>query len=345
MPRRRNPPLELLVLGDLNVDIIARVKSFPKPGEECLAQSLQLHCGGVAGNYAFALRQWNVLPHLLACTGQDDFAAFLLRALAKRGVNPRNIQRASAALTGMLYITVTPDGQRTFFGSRGANRLREPVPNTSRILQRAAAASVMGYSFLDPGTEAAATQLIKAVHARGGWVSLDVGMDPCQQIPNKILRILKHADLLFLSAEEATLLTGARDPQKSFEQLEKAGARNVIMKLGKLGCLMRHEGQLTRVPAFPVRTVDTTGAGDAFAAAFLQARLRYWPAPEAALAANAAGAASATITGAGENMPTQRQITKILRTHRLHPPWDAIRSSILRLIRSARSAASTKSVC
>lgn len=333
MLRRRTVPGEILVLGDVNVDMIARVKSFPKPGEECLTQSLELHCGGVGANYALALRRWNISSYLLACIGRDDFAAFLLRTLANYGVDVSNVQRTSAAVTGLLYINVTPNGQRTFFGSRGANRFLKCMPNGCRLLSRAMAVSLMGYSFLDPGPEAAAKQLLSAVHAHGGWVSLDIGMEPSEQIPGKILQIVKQVDLLFVSREEATILTGIRDARKSFRQLERAGAGNVVMKLGKRGCLIRHDGKLRQVPAFAVSTVDTTGAGDAFAAAFLQARLRGWPDDEAALAANAAGAAAAATTGAGENMPTPRQIADIVHAQCLTQPWNTIRSRILRRIR------------
>jgi ribokinase len=333
MLRRLAAPGEILVLGDVNVDIIARVKSFPEPGEECLAQSLELHCGGVGANCALALHQWSISPRLVACIGQDDFAAFLLRTLANYGVDVSNVQRTSAAVTGLLYINVTPNGQRTFFGSRGANRFLRRMPSGCRMLNRAMAVSMMGYSFLDPGPEATAKQLLKAVHAHGGWVSLDIGMEPSEQIPRKILQIVKHVDLLFVSSDEATVLTGIRDPRQSFHQVEKAGACNVVMKLGNRGCLILHEGKLCHVPSFAVRTVDTTGAGDAFAAAFLQARLRGWPHAEAALAANAAGAAAAATAGAGENMPTLRQITNIVREQRLKQPWDTIRSRVLRRIR------------
>jgi sugar/nucleoside kinase (ribokinase family) len=97
--------------------------------------------------------------------------------------------------------------------------------------------------------------------------------------------------------------------------------------------LIRDEGKLCRVPPFAVRAVDTTGAGDAFATAFLQARLRGWPRAEAALAANAAGAAATGTAGAGENMPTLRQIAHIMRAQRLNQPWDTIRSRVLRHIR------------
>lgn len=329
MLRRVAAPGEILVLGDVNVDIIARVKSFPEPGEECLAPGLELHCGGVGANYALALRQWGISPSLVACLGQDDFAAFLLRTLAHHGVDVSNVQRASGAVTGLLYINVTPNGQRTFFGSRGANRFLRRVPSGCNILNRAMAVSIMGYSFLDPSPEATAKQLLKAVRAHGGWVSLDIGMAPSEQIPNKILQIIKLVDLLFVSSEEATVLTGIRDPLKSFRQLEKVGACNVVMKLGKRGCLILHEGKLCHVPSFAVRTVDTTGAGDAFAAAFLQARLRGWPHAEAALTANAAGAAAAAIAGAGENMPTLRQIAHIVRTQPMEQPWDTVRSRVL----------------
>ena len=333
MLRRLAAPAEILVLGDVNVDIIAHVKSFPEPGGECLAQRLELHCGGVGANCAFALRQGSISPRLVTCIGQDDFAALLLRTLANYGVDVSNVQQTSAAVTGLLYINVTPNGQRTFFGSRGANRLLRRMPSASRMLNRTMAVSMMGYSFLDPGPEATAKQLLKAVRAHGGWVSLDIGMEPSEQIPSKIMQIVKQVDLLFVSSDEATVLTGVRDPQKSYHQLEKAGACNVVMKLGNRGCLILDEGKLCHVPSFVVRTVDTTGAGDAFAAAFLQARLRGWPHAEAALAANAAGAAAVATAGAGENMPTLRQIDHIVRTQRLKQPWDTIRSRVLRRIR------------
>ena len=333
MPRRLAASRKILVLGDVNVDVIARVKSFPEPGEESLAPSLELHCGGVGANYAFALRQWSISPRLVACVGQDDFAAFLLRSLAKYGVDVTNVQRTSAAVTGLLYINVTPNGQRTFFGSRGANRFLKRIPNASRMLNQAIAVSMMGYSFLDPGPEATARELLKAVRAHGGWVSLDIGMAPSEQIPGKILQMVKQVDLLLVSSDEATILTGIRDPRKSFRQLQEAGARDVVMKMGKRGCLILHEGKLCHVPSFTVRTVDSTGAGDAFAAAYLQARLRGWPQDEAAIAANAGGAAAAAAAGAGENMPTLRQIAHIVCTQSMKQPWDAIRSRVLRRVR------------
>src|SRR6266481_4929927 len=191
MFRRLAAPGEILVLGDVNVDVIARVKSFPEPGEECLAQRLELHCGGVGANCAFALRQWSISPSLVACIGQDDFAALLLRTLANYGVDVSNVQRTSATVTGLLYINVTPNGQRTFFGSRGANRSVRLQPSDLALLQRASAAILMGYSFLDPQPAQAALRILREVRSRSGWIAMDAGMEPSQKIPDKILQVAR----------------------------------------------------------------------------------------------------------------------------------------------------------
>jgi ribokinase len=329
MRRRKRVPDDILVFGDINVDVIGRVKAWPEPGAECLAPRLELHCGGVAANCALALRQWGISPRLLGCVGRDEFGGFLLKSLARNGVDASRVQRTSAALTGLLYINVTPNGQRTFFGSRGANRCAGRIPNGSALFKGVSAASLMGYSFLDRGPEMAARQILRAVHARGGWVSLDVGMEPSQVIPRKIMQIARRVDILFVSSDEAAALTGTRNAREAFRCFQKAGARGVVMKLGKRGCLILEAGRLRQIPSFPVGIVDSTGAGDAFVAAFLQARLRGWPASEVALAANAAGAVAASVVGAGENLPKVREIARLLRVTRLKKPWEAVRLRVL----------------
>src|SRR4029077_15652460 len=99
-----------------------------------------------------------------------------------------------AALTGMLYINVTPDGERTFFGSRGAHRLFRQLPGWAALNGRFSAAHRAGHSLLNCASERAAKQLIKAVHGCGGWVSLDIGMQPSKAIPRKILQMSRRVD-------------------------------------------------------------------------------------------------------------------------------------------------------
>src|SRR5215472_3518842 len=105
-PRHKSP--EILVLGDLNVDIIGRVRSWPEPGQECLAERLELHCGGVGANCALALRRWGVSVRLIGSVGKDEVGKFLLKTLADDGVTVRSIERTAHAIHGMMYTTITP---------------------------------------------------------------------------------------------------------------------------------------------------------------------------------------------------------------------------------------------
>jgi len=323
----------IVVFGEINADIIARVQTWPKPGEECLAPSLELHCGGVAANCAIALTRWRVRPTLIAQVGVDPIGQAVLEKLQTQGLDTSQVHTTKHAMTGLLYINVTPNGQRTFFGSRGANRTVRLQSSDLVAVERASAAILMGYSFLDPHPAKAALRILTEVRSRHGWIALDPGMEPSQKIPDKILRIAKKVDVLFVSQEEASALTGESNAHKAFHKLTKAGATNVVMKLGKRGCLITENGEPREVPPFNVRAIDSTGAGDAFNAAFLQAKLHHWPTTEAAITANAAGAAATQVIGAGEQAPTTRDIARVLRGRRLRAPWDIIRRSVLSRIR------------
>jgi ribokinase len=329
MGRKKDSAASLLVFGDLNIDMIGRVEEWPAPGGECLCPQLELHCGGVGANCALAIAPWGIDVRLLGCVGQDRFGDLLLDTLRKTRVDIRGVQSGSRALTGLLYINVTRDGQRTFFGSRGANQFMDPARVSSGLISQCGAAYLVGYSFLNPGPEKMARRILRQFHAQGKRISLDVGMEPAKRISRKILHLLPQVDLLFVSSDEAALLTGQSNTHKSFLQLQKAGAREIVMKMGKRGCLISEGGILREAPSFAVRAVDSTGAGDAFTAAFLQARLRGWSTREAALVANAAGAAAASRVGAGAMLSDVRETHKLLRRQRLKGTWEETRLQIL----------------
>lgn len=151
------------------------------------------------------------------------------------------------------------------------------------------------------------------------------------------MQIVPTVDILLLSTDEATLLTGARDPRRGFAALEKAGAREVVLKLGKSGCLISRNGEPQHVPSFDVKMVDSTGAGDAFVAGFLQARLRSWSLEEAAIAATAGGATAVSFVGAGETLPGSREVAALMRSQRLRGKWDAVRQSALARLQDRNS--------
>src|SRR6267154_3006720 len=336
MARKKDSAASLLVFGDLNMDVIGLVDAWPVPGGEGLCPQLELNCGGVGANCALAIAPWGIKVRLLGCVGQDGFGDLLLDTLSSTGVDVGGVQRSSRSIPGLLYISVTPDGQRTFFGSRGANQFMDPTQVPVSSIVSCTAAHLVGYSFLNPGPEKMARQILRQFHSRGKWVSFDVGMEPSKRILQKILRLLPHVDLLFISSEEAAILTGQSNAHKSFLQIQRAGAKEIVMKLGKRGCLVSDGGVLREIPSFAVRAVDSTGAGDAFTAVFLQARLRGWSTLEAAVAANAAGAAAARRAGAGATLSDIAGTLRLLRGRSKRGTWAKIRLQILSRVQTMR---------
>jgi ribokinase len=319
----------IVVLGDINVDISARLQEPLRTGSDCLAADLDLHLGGVGANTAVAFSRLGEPVRLIACTGRDWFADFALERLTRERVDLSFVQRTDAARSGLMFIAIAPDGQRTILGSRSANLLLRAGPELERAFDGARALHLMGYSQMAPGLADAATVLIAAAGTRALPVSVDAGAAPSHQIPEKVLALGSKADVFFANSEEAAALTHEGDPRKALAKLEASGVKQVILKLGEAGCLLRQDSGSVEVPPFAVRAVDTTGAGDCFTAAFVKARLDGWPASEAALLANAAGAAASQIVGAADGMPDTHRLREIISAARLPGPWEGARERVL----------------
>ena len=317
----------ILVLGDLNVDVMAHLSSPIVIGEDCPSRSLSLHCGGVGANVAFALTSFGTRVRLVGCTGKDWFGDYVLSRLAEHGVDVSHVRKSDTAMSGITFIVVGPDGQRTMFGSRGANN--EVPGDLGSSLDGVTAVEIAGYAFLNSATAHFAEDLLCLARAKKIWAALDVGSAPSVQVPDVLLRAFRRADTVFANADEALRITGQTDTEQAFTRLEENGCE-VVLKLGRQGCQLEIEGRTTVVPPFHVQAVDTTGAGDAFTAAFVSARVWGWPAAECALFANAAGAAATTVTGAGEHMPDIGKIAALLQRSPIASEWDAIRCNAIK---------------
>jgi len=327
---------DTLVVGDINVDLLARLDAGIELGGDNLACELLESCGGVGANTALALARWGAPARLLGCVGRDWFGRRALDFLRAGGVDVSFVQQTDRAPTGLMFIAVMPGGQRTMFGSRGANAclggLEAPAGDWG-CLEGVAAVHLIGHIFLSPLTGEVAERLLDEALKRHVRVSLDVGMAPSREVPEKILDVARNVDILFVGREEAFGLYRKRDPESVLAALRACGAKEIGMKLGGEGCLVSDGDGWIEVPAFSVESRDTTGSGDAFAAAYLRARLHGWSQAEAALVANAAGAAAATVVGSAASMPAPEQVLQLLE--RSHPAaWESLRGQVIERLRS-----------
>jgi len=332
----------ILVIGDINLDITAPLAAPFAEGEDCLSPELSFQCGGVGLNAAMAFARLGCATHLVSSVGDDWFGDLVLDRAAREGIDVSQVQRSPRAMTGLMFITISPNGQRTFFGSRGACADLRVTDRLSSWLNGVTAMQIAGYAFLTQSSAECADRLIAEAKARSIPVALDVGIGPSREIPTKIMQVAAEVDTLLANVTEAEALTGQPTADASFAALEQAGAREVVLKLGAEGCLIRDHGDLCRVPAFAVQVVDTTGAGDAFTAGFLAAQQWGWPLRDAALFANACGAAATMTLGAGERLLEVSMIAGLLESARLSSEWDGIRRELVRRV-GERVAAATVS--
>jgi ribokinase len=307
---------DIVALGDVNVDIIAHFASYPDKGQDALAYSTEFHCGGSAANTAMALARMGLDVVLISRVGPDSLALKALNSLSEAGVIPTGLQRDPAAMTGLMYVVVTPDGERTILGHRGANVLTDPNKVREEDIRDARLLHLSGYALLADPQRSAALLALEMACRHGLTVTLDPGMSVPQAALDEMRALLPVVDIFLPNLPEAQALTGADSPQECFRALVGAGVRVVALKLGKYGCLFGGGEGFVYVPGFAIEARDSTGAGDFFAAGIIAGHLGGLDRRGTAVLGNAMGAMAAARVGAGTSVPKARDVLALLRDPR-----------------------------
>jgi len=303
----------VVAVGDANVDLIAPVESFPGKGGEVSTDKLHKCAGGSAANLCVALARLGLNSRFIGRVGDDLFGHFLIDNFRKEKVDISQLQIDQKVGTGLHFIAITRDGERTMYGFRGANiylaadEIDMAPVKSSRILH------ISGYVLLRDPQRKTTMKILKVARGAGALVSLDVGVLPATRATNRVCSILRYVDILLLGEREASALVGTKKPEKAAKDILKFGPKIVALKLGRKGCFILTEMERVRSPAFPIKVVDTTGAGDAFDAGFLTGVIGKWGLKRTARFANAVGAISTTKIGAQSALPNRREVERFLR--------------------------------
>lgn len=305
--------VSVVAVGDANVDLIAPVKSFPGKGGEVSTDKLHKCAGGSAANLCVALARLGLNSQFIGRVGDDPLGRFLIDNFRKEKVDISQLQIDEKVGTGLQFIAITRDGERTMYGFRGANiclaadEINMNPVKSSRIFH------ISGYALLRDPQRKTTMKILQVVRGAGALVSLDVGVLPATRATNRVCSILRYVDILFLGEREASALVGTKKPEKAAKDLLKFGPKIVALKLGRKGCFILTDMERVRSPAFPIKVMDTTGAGDAFDAGFLTGIIREWGLKRTARFANAVGALSTTKIGAQSALPKRREVKRFLR--------------------------------
>ena len=304
------------VFGDITVDVLMSISNYPKPGEDATAAEVVLRPGGSAANTALALAKLGVKTSMIGCTGDDIWADIALESMAKAGVDIHNVRRDPDNSTGLIFIPVTPNGERTMFSYRGANPRISASEIEPQTLANSSILHLSGYNFLVSPQKEASYRAVELAQDMGIDLSMDIGTAPAAQAKDELERILPLLNLVILGSDEAGDLLSVQTPEEAIPALLEWGVSVVAFKLGQDGCIVADRTGTYRLPAFEVETVDTTGAGDAFCAGMLFARLHDLSLPAAGLLANALGGLATTVWGGGGDMPERGEVLNFLRTQK-----------------------------
>jgi len=291
----------VLVVGDVMTDIIVRPEGPLAKGSDRRA-TITVAPGGSAANQAAWLAAFGAQVDFVARIGLADLANETAR-LEAIGVKTHLVGDAELE-TGRLIALIDPSGERSFFTDRGANDALEARDIRDALIAQAALVHLSGYSFFADSPRAAVFDVMQRAGAK------PVSIDPASAEflraagPENFLKWTRGVSILFPNAEEAAILAGSDDPKTQCARLA-ALYPLVVVKRGAAGCEAAEGKRRWRTPAPPVEAIDTTGAGDAFVAAFLAARLS-GAHIEAALARAAEAGALASIAVGGRPQPAAR---------------------------------------
>ena len=289
----------ILVIGDVMTDVIVRPEGPLAIGSDRRA-AITVEPGGSAANQAAWLASFGVSVDFVARVGASDVESERARFEAI-GVTPHLVGDA-AHETGRLVALIDPDGERSFLTDRGANDALEAADIPDALIEGAAHIHLSGYSFFAPSPRAAVLDVMR----RAG--DKPVSVDPAsaeflrEAGADAFLAWTRGASILFPNAEEAAILAGSDDPET---QCARLAARYplVVVKRGADGAIAAEGSRRSRIDARKIEAIDTTGAGDAFVAAFLGQRLAGADIEPALERAVSAGAAASTRVGGRPGPP------------------------------------------
>lgn len=291
-----------VVVGDVMVDIVCQVDTAPQTGTDTPA-CISTHGGGGGANVAAWLAHRGPLTHFIGRTGKDRWGSLSIDLLSEAGVTC-HVVRDDHASTGTCIVLVTPDGERTMLPDVGANAHLAPSDIPDEVFVSGRHLHVSGYTLLKSGSRLAGLAALDLARRRGMTTSIDVSSTaPLRSVgPDAFAEWTRGVDICFANAEEAALLTGHVDPDDSVRALAQM-YNCAVVKRGSYGAIAMTRSEQgeplpATTPAVTVDVVDTTGAGDAFAAGFLIPWVQGRPVPDCMATATAlAGRAVAGVGG------------------------------------------------
>jgi len=285
---------KIAVVGSANIDLTTFTDEFPKPGETIFGQRFDLGFGGKGANQAVAARLCGAEVFMVARVGSDLFGPATIENFRKLGIDTTHVKQIEGLSSGVAPIFVEANGQNRILVVKGANDALKPahVDAAAEILM---AADCIVLQFEIPME----TVYYTIEFARKHGILCILNPAPAQPVD---LHALKDLDYFVPNESEAASITGCpvknvEDAKQCAQKLVGGGIRRVIITLGANGSFLASRDGSSHVASFAVKSIDSSGAGDAFIGSFAVFLAEGMPEQEAVRRANLYAALSTTGVG------------------------------------------------
>ena len=303
----------LVTVGDLVVDLLLDVRLPVAADAHQMSPTLLLEPGGACSTI-LAARNLGLAVAPLGTVGADFQGRMLVDIMRGAGVDTSALLiPENSTTTTVVALADKKRGGHVFLGNYGEGTAITLTEAAGDQLERANAIFIPGYSLVEARLAPLIDALLSFMATSEIPLCVDVGPFMGQMEQGRINEVLRITDVLLLTEDEVPFVAqGKREITACRAMLERFPNLLIVLKLAEAGCQIMARDIDLHCPGFPVEVVDSIGAGDGFAAAFIWARLRGYAAADCGKIANAMGAASVMKAGAGRNVPTCREVQDIL---------------------------------
>lgn len=298
----------LVVLGSINMDIVAQVKQHPRHGETVVSKDLQFIPGGKGANQAVAARRLGSNVSFIGKVGEDLFGKQLSDFLKTENLKLENLSKSTESPTGTALVIVDKDSENIIIVSPGSNQKLSPEDTGNVVVS----SDDIALATLEI-TEQAIEPLFKKVREEGGVTILNAAPG----IKNNLFSladylIVNETELAFFAKAETIPKTND-DIVSAMRKIRSSNKQVVITTLGKKGVLALENNSVIELSAHRVKAVDATAAGDCFVGAFATALSENKNLKAALEFANAASAISVQKLGASVSLPRRSEVDSFLK--------------------------------
>lgn len=308
--------VDVIAIGELLIDLIAET-----PGLSLEKQiTFTRYAGGAPANFAVGIKRLGLPSGIISKVGDDFFGKFLLDTLKKEQVDTSQIKLTNMYKTGLAFVGLDENRAPSFsfYRSPCADIMLTQEEISEEYIKSAKFLMCGTVSMADEPARSAIFKAIKYAKKHGLQVACDPNLrddlwhfkDPREHI----FRILKDTDIFLPSISEAEFITGEKG-EKAFEAILDLGPSIIAITHGAEGSTILTKDDKFFAPSFKVDVVDTTGAGDAFAAGVIAGLLTNMPLEQISSFANAVSAVKITRKGA-MNIPTRKEVENFMKKHK-----------------------------